>query len=746
MAIETKRAVCEMCHSKCRVLVHSENGRLVKIEEDQTFPAVDKIFPPTRACLRLHGSLESIYHPNRLRFPVKRSGEKGEAKWQTISWEQAFDEIAEKLQGIKDRYGAEAVASTKGTGRTTPHFMSRFMNLFGSPNGNAGQSTICFGPFMATSAAMFGWPLQARTTLGGAKGGPGGLIGSKCFLIIGFDPSQSYLRAWKSVLDAKKLGVKIIVVDPRKTQTAEQADLFLQIRPGTDTALMMSMINVIIEERLYDKDFVEEWCYGFDKLAERANDYPPEKVAEITWVSAQNIREAARIYSSNKPAWTINGMGMEHLQDVIEAEQARNILAAITGNIDIEGGQYLPGPARFIREPELELWEALSPEQKRKQLGSDKFKLLSFPGYDLINEYIENVWGGKFCAALALPHAPTLYRAILNGKPYPVKALITYSSNPMVTQPNVKLIYKALKSLELYVVLDWWLTPSAELADYVLPIASWLERPYLSSMSGTGNVIVAGEKALPSTIISEYEHRTDYEVLRELGIRLGQEEFWPWQSLEEVYDYQLKPLGLTHKEFMAKGGFDYPPNEYKKYEKMKFATPTGKAELYSIIFEKLGYDPLPKYEEPVESPISSPELAREYPLMLITGGRFLPMFHSEHRQIESVRRKHPDPLVQVNPETATKLGIKNDDWIWVESPRGRIRLKCQYFYGIDPRVVHCEHGWWFPELPGEEPWLHGVWESNVNVLTADDPDRCNKLSGGWPLKTALCKIYKCKRY
>ncbi len=751
MAQEVKRAVCEMCHSRCRVSVYSDNGRLVKIEEDPSDIRRDGIFPPTRACLRLRGSMEMLYHPDRVNFPRKRVGERGEGKWQTIPWGQAFDEIAERLRGIKERYGAEALALTRGTGRTHMHYFGRFMSLFGSPN-YMGQSTICYGPNCVVPAAIYGFPVRSRLPVGAAAFGreeAGGGISSKSLLIIGTVASQSILRLWKSLRDAKESGSKIIIVDPRRTQDAELADLWLQLRPGTDTALMMSMINVIIEERLYDKDFVEKWCYGFDKLTERARDYPPEKVAEITRVPAEKIREAARMYATNKPAFTLHGMGMEHLQDCIEAIQASYILVAITGNLDVAGGNYMPGPPEIIGEPEINLYEMLSPEQKSKQLGADRFKLMSCPGYDLISENVKRLWGKTFCHAISLAaaNAPTVYRAMLTDKPYPVRAAITAWSNPMITQANVKLVYKALKSLDFYVVLDWWMTPSAEIADYVLPPASWLERPFMYSVSGSDNSILCGEQALPSAIPGEYDHRTDYEILRELGIRLGQEEFWPWKTLEEAYDYQLSPLGISLKELMAKGGLYSPPTEYKKYEKMGgFATPTGKVELYSTIFEKLGYDPLPRYEEPAETPISEPELAKEYPLMLITGGRFLWMYHSEHRQVDSVRKRHPHPLVQINPETASKLEIKNGDWVWIESPRGRIRMKCQYFEGIDPTVVHCEHGWWFPELPGEEPWLHGVWESNVNVLTNDDPDVCNKLHGGWPLKTALCKIYKCKTY
>ncbi len=290
------------------------------------------------------------------------------------------------------------------------------------------------------------------------------------------------------------------------------------------------------------------------------------------------------------------------------------------------------------------------------------------------------------------------------------------------------------------------MTPSAEIADYVLPVASWLERPFLGDMGGADCRIIGGEKALPSTIAGEYDHRTDYEIFRGLAMRLGQGEYWPWENYEGSFDYRLKPMGMTFKDFMNKGGFYSPPPEYRKYEKIGFGTPTGKVELYSTIFEMLGYDPLPRYEESHENPISTPEVAREYPLILITGGRFHPMFHSEYRNVDSLRRRHPEPLVQINPKTASEYGISDGDWVWIETPRGRIRMKCKYFQGIDPRVVHAEHGWWFPELPGEEPWLHGVWESNVNVLTDDEPKHCNKLTGGWPLKTALCKIYKVKQY
>ena len=472
-------------------------------------------------------------------------------------------------------------------------------------------------------------------------------------------------------------------------------------------------------------------------------------MAEITWVPANKIREAARMYATNKPAISYNYMGVEQLANVIEALHARFVLPAITGNIDIWGGDVgRPPTAQYVSEADIELSDKFSPEQKAKQLGADRFKLLTWTGYDLIHENVKRVWGRQLPRAdHSFAHAPTVFRAMLTDKPYPVKAMITLASNPMVTYANTKLIYRALHKLELYVVMDFWLTPSAELADYVLPSASWLERPCISTACDTAGFIAAGEAPLPAVKEGEYERRTDYEFWRGLGIRLGQKEYWPWKNLEEAYDYRLAPLGYNFKDFVAKtGGQASVSAGYQKHEKVGFATPTGKIELYSTILEKLGYDPLPRYYEPPESPISTPELAKEYPLILITGGRFLPMYHSEHRQIDSLRRQHPDPIAQINPQKAAELGIEDGDWIWIETPRGRIRQRCQYFKGIDPRVVHAEHGWWFPELPGEEPWLHGVWESNINVVTSDDPEQCNKISGGWPLRALLCKVYKAKKY
>jgi anaerobic selenocysteine-containing dehydrogenase len=262
------------------------------------------------------------------------------------------------------------------------------------------------------------------------------------------------------------------------------------------------------------------------------------------------------------------------------------------------------------------------------------------------------------------------------------------------------------------------------------------------------NVVIGGERPVEPL----YERKTDFEFWRDLCWRFGYQEYFPWRSEEELWDYCFKGLNITFRELCQrkKNWLYSPPIKYKKYEEVDpdtgkpkgFATPTGKVELYSTILEKLGYDPLPHYEEPPESPVSTPELAREYPLILITGARFRYMFHSEYRQLASIRKITPNPIVEIHPDMARELGISDGDWVYVETPRGRVRQKAKLTRGIHPKVVSAQHGWWYPEEPGEEPSLFGVFKSNINVCTDDDPDKSSPEFGAWPLSPLLCRVYK----
>ena len=579
---------------------------------------------------------------------------------------------------------------------------------------------------------------------GYANVAPGVSRHSKVMMLIGTNPQQSIRPQWFIMRKyIKEYRIKLIVVDPRRTETARIADIHLQLRPGTDCALLLGMLNVIIGEKLYDRDFVSRWCYGFEKLAERVREYPLDKVAEITWVPAEKIREAARLYATQRPGVIYHLMGIEHLTNNIQILQAKLAMIAICGNIDVKGGEeYRIGPyPGLISEEEIELNEMISEEQKAKQIGAERYKLSSRAAVEKLRRLSKQKFATSYTS---FAHAPLAYRAMLTGEPYPIKGVLTYQSNPMVTQANTKLVYQALKGLDLYVVTDYWMTPSAAIADYVLPCAGWIERPNMDTFTDYADYINIGLPVMPGTIPGECDRRTDYEFFRGLGIRLGQEEYWPWETPEKAMDYRLSPLGYTTREFVDKEkGFKTPgtKKEERKYEKSGFTTPTGKIELFSTILDEMGYDPLPRYEEPPDSSISNPQTAAEYPLILITGNRVFPYFHSEHRQIKSLRKRHPWPLVQVYPDTAAELGIKDGEWVWIETPIGRCRQKCQLFDGILPGVVSAEHGWWYPELSQEEPSLFGVWESNINIVLDDSPNKCNQLYGSWPLRATLCKIY-----
>jgi anaerobic selenocysteine-containing dehydrogenase len=711
------------------MLVEVEDGRIIKVRGNPDHP-----LSRGTMCVKATAAIEFHYHPDRLNYPMKRVGERGEGKWERMTWEQALDEVAGKLSRIREDHGAEAVALGRGTYRTDYWALARFQHLFGTPNMyTPGQ--ICYCNTWLIHTATFGTFALTRESIRPES------RRTRCLVLWGYNPVESYPTLWNNMLALKNAGTKIIVIDPRRTAAAEVAEIWLQIRPQTDGALGLAWLNVIINEGLYDKEFVDRWTYGFDKLKQRVQEYTPEKIAEICWVPAEKIIESARMYATSKQAVIPWGVKLDQIgKNSTQAIRTLGILRAITGNLDVEGGEQIGitgDVLKVIPDYQMELQEKLSPEQRQKQLGADRFKLFTWPGFEMICKasegipYVSPPTANDACAA----HEPLLWRAIVTGEPYPIKALIVQANNPMLQHTNTKLVYDALKTLDLLVVMDYFMTPTAILADYVLPAADWLERVVVNKLDGTRNCVNVGERSVKL----EYERRDDYEFWRGLGIRLGQEEYWPWPTLEECLNYRFKPLGYTLKELADANGIFGPP-EFKKYEKYGFATPTRKVELYSTIFEKLGYDPLPSYEEAPETPVSAPELAKEYPLILTTGGRIRYFYHSEFRQIKSMRKRHPDPILQIHPDTASKLGIRDKEWVYVETRLGRVRFKAELFDGIDPRVVHAEHGWWFPEEVAEEPSLYGVWKSNINVLISDDPDTCDPICGGWP-HMGLCKVY-----
>ncbi len=706
------RSVCQACHCECGVFVHVRDGVAIRIEGDKSH-LMNRGF----ICVKGVAYPELVYHSDRVRYPLRRAGERGEGKWERISWDEALDGIARKVTKIKEKYGAESIAAIHGTGpRSSLYSTTLLAYALGSPNVASVDLHICFAPSVIAEFSTIGESVMMER-------GPD-YSSANCIMVWGGNPLVSHPARGMEIIEAKReRNAKLIVVDPRRTLLASEADLWLQVRPGTDAALALGMINTIIEEKLYDEKFISNWCYGFDALRDRAKNYPPERVAEITWVLADKVKEAARIYATTKPAALHHRVAIEQNINSVQTNRALVSLIALTGNIGVKGGNLFStrptgyvGSATLLRGKEFRP----DPEIENKRIGSKEFPFISGPE-----------------APLPFVHPILLVEAISTGKPYPVKALFCGGGNPVVNIQNSKAVWEALKKLELNVVMDFFMTPTAELADYVLPVATWVERDECCDQMYM-NYISARQKAVEPL----FESWDDMKIAIELVKRIpwANSKFLPWKDVSEFNNWRVQGMGITFEDFKKKGCI-LEPMKYKEYEEKGFSTPTKKVELYSTGFEKYGYDPLPSYEEPPESPLSTPDLLEDYPLILISGGRCIQYFHSEGRQILSLRKLTPDPEIEVHPDTARKLGIAEGNWVYVETPRvkgEKVRFKAKLTASIHPKIVHARHGWWFPEKPAPE---HGCFDSNVNVVLSGAPPR-ERICGSVPTRGTLCRIYK----
>jgi thiosulfate reductase / polysulfide reductase chain A len=334
-----------------------------------------------------------------------------------------------------------------------------------------------------------------------------------------------------------------------------------------------------------------------------------------------------------------------------------------------------------------------------------------------------------------------VFNAILTGKPYPIKALLVSATNPINSYGESLQVIEALRKVDFLVTCDYWMTPTAMLSDYILPIAGSLERPTITSTYGCSDFLIASQRAIQPM----YDRRTDYDFWRGLSIRMGHEEMWPWDNLEEAYYYRIYALGYnvgSYDEFVERYRYHFPEREYYKYGRIGFATPSGRVELYSSTLKELGYPPMPEYVSPTENETDHPELAAKFPLVLTTGGGFMPYHHSEHFQIKELRFLRHEPYMDINPVTAAELNIKDGDWVWIETARGKIKQKANLTQAVHPKVIVTQRGWWYPERPAREPELGGCLESNTNVLTSTSDQNCDPLGGSWANRGLLCRVYK----
>ena len=680
------KAICRLCGVGCGIDAHVRDGRLVSWGP---MPEHENYYGGRCTKQKSLGYYE--YSVDRLTHPLKRL----DGGWKQITWEEAFDIIVPKIKELKEAYGAECLTVGYGhPGINSPlmWLVPRFCDAFGTPQipviGN-----YCYIPRALSEYVTFGNHMLPDFN------------GSKCAVFWGCDRIESNpsINMTKRLTGLKPKGVKIIVVDPRKTPVAKMADIHLQPRPGTDGALALGLMNIIISEELYDKAFVKNWTIGFDALTTAVRPYTPEKVSEITWVSSEMIVETARTYATLKPATLDFGVGLDQHTNTFQTLRGISCLKAITGNVD------RPGSSTYI-EP-LPIKMRMPERQTQPVMGEEEFPLY----------YSECFRKGDTQEPCTAP----LFDRILSGK---IKAGIFFARNLVCNEANTAKTIEALRKLDLLVVMEIFMTETASLADIVLPAATFLEIDNLRTyhLGRTLSLICKMSKAVDPP----GECRGDAAFLLELAKRLGLESDFPWDDTEAIFDDMVKQIGTSwaylgrHPE-----GFMWEDHEYESYKKIGFDTESGKVELYSDKMSRYGYSPVPSYEEPAESPISQPDIAKQYPLVITTGGKTRFFEHSQYRNIPRLRSMFPENIIEINPADAVVYHILDGDLVEVESLRGRMQVKAKVTKDIMQGVVHIYHGW-----PGN---------SNVNWLTPDQP--VDPICGSPALDSFLCKVKSLNR-
>ncbi|MDR2674601.1 MAG: molybdopterin-dependent oxidoreductase [Opitutaceae bacterium] len=657
-----------------------------------------------RLCPKAYASPQWVYSPERIRSPLRRAGAKGEGKFEKISWDEALDTIAARLKEQKEKYGPESLAILSPAGRHYKEFMCRFLYAHGSPN--FGHSGIC----AMQKAFSFAY------TVGGSPRPD--LASTKLFIIWAQQPvySGSSKGGIKEILDAKARGVKIIAIKPSVEPDVALSDIWVPVRPGTDAALALAFLHVVINEDLYDHDFVEKWTHGFDQLVPHVRDKTPEWAERITGVPAAQIREVARLYATTRHSSISTGNGFEHATSCCDAIRAIAILMGICGHLDRPGGNLLGGGG-FGRPGGLagELGERVTQEWIDKLIGPE------FPRP--FQPMIEGTSSGYY----------RILEAVLTEKPYLPRAIMAPGTQPSVSNRGSKNVIAALKKLDFFVVIDVTRTAETDYADIVIPVTTFYESDLYFGMAG--NRLMARNRVIEP--LGDY--KSDYEFWIELGVKMGyKKEMWDG-SFENYTNQQLKPHGVTIAELRKHPlGIETKPRPrkpvYEKYAQAFAARstrldkgpylPQGKLAIYQTLFAQHGFSPLPVWREPPESLTATPGLAARYPLILSDYHTSKVYNASWLRNVPFLREVTPDPFIHIHPDAARPRGIADGDWVLVESPHGTARFRAEIFPGIRPDTVMALHGWWqkCDELnkPG---YLPGDGGANVNNLYSTDPEK-----------------------
>ncbi|MEE9140114.1 MAG: IscS subfamily cysteine desulfurase [Alphaproteobacteria bacterium] len=712
--LKWKQGICGICPAGCWVMVGLKDGKLEAIEADSGHPL-------GMICRRGSHAPEIVYsEQSRLRYPMKRVGRKGTHAFERISWDAAFEIIVENLNEIKAESGPQAVAIYTGRGAfelslcdmyqpqgVAVSSASNVLFPFGSPN-TMGVGALCYVSFamIAPHLTMGRMLINMFSDMENAD----------MLVVWGTNPATDSppLDMYRLEAAANR-GADIVVIDPRRTETVTRTGAqWVPVRPGSDGAVALSMIGVMIDEELYEEDFAQHWCHGFEQLKTYVQHFRPEVAETISGVPADTIRDLARRICNATGACPVMYTGLEYSNSGVQAIRAVLTLFALAGQLDVPGGIGLATPNshfpinRSCNQPNPDLDLAI---------GRQRFPIYS------------NYRGE--C------HASSLVTSVLEGDPYRIRGLVIHGASLLTSWPQTSIWRKALASLDFVVCIDRQLTGDAAYADLVLPATTGFE---IDSYMVYGPVFRLREKVIEPV----GEARNDYLIMAELARRLGYGDLYP-QTEEELIQFALQGSGFTLQDVKAAGGWvkiPTPMMEYRKWEKgglrpdggPGFDTPTGKFEIWSTVLEEYGYEPLPKYTEPPEGPLGGPGLAKQYPLVFNSGARPQSDFRSQHHGVKGLVEDNPEPTVELNLEDARERGIGDGDLVEVRTPRGAVPFRVQVTEDIVRGAIECNMGGGTPV--GPKAWQ----EWNVNELT--DINNYDEISGFPVFKSLLCDVVR----
>lgn len=702
-----QKAICGVCPGGCAVEVTVEKGKLVDL-------VALKGAPYGSLCVRGKYAPEVVYSPDRLRKPLIRRGERGKGEFREATWEEALDFAAERMKDIREKVGPQALVSHSGRGgfeQSVVDFTgggdtvtSKLLWPFGSPN-VASVSSVCFTSFGVLA------PLTTMGLLG--KQLEPDLENSSLIIFWGTNPvTDSPPFMFNRLLKARQKGTRVIAIDHMGSDIARRADQWLAVRPGTDGALVLGMLRVIIEEELYDKEFVERWTVGFAELKEYVRQFTASRVEEITGIPAEEMKGLAREIATTKHVALRTYTGLEYSNSGVQSIRAVYILWAITGNLDVPGGLLInPAPKPVMEQGPFTMPEGVLP------LGAAQYPVF----YELTG-----------CAQfMEFP------KAVLEGEPYPVKGLIVNGASILTSYPQPSIWAQAFQKLDFMLVIDRFMTKDALYADVVLPATTYFEN--------TSYQRYPGYVRLRKPVIKPVdEARNDLFIFAALAKRLGYGHLFPQDEEEMLQRAFAKVPDQLAQLRQAEDGIALPRPErrYQKYAlgllrpdgQVGFNTPTGKLEIASSLLAKHGYDSLPVYVEPLEGRLGNPELCKEYPLTLNTGARIQSTFRSQHMNIPGLLKLQDKPRVLIHPDDAAVRGIQEDDRVVVRTARGAVVFYATVTDRMPSGVVEVNAGG--GGQIGAEAWQEG----NVNILT--DFQNRDPISGFPVFKALLCEIEK----